>query len=84
MALLGAELLAPFVESALVADTADRSIQRAYRGAWHRRFIRRITLCRAFHHALVNPGLVDLASRLPTLAGRALARGFDWTRDRAR
>ena len=84
MALLGAELLAPFVEAAIADGTAGRTLQRTYRRAWHARFIRRITLCRAFHHALINPGLIDLASRLPKLAERALAGCFDWTRDATR
>jgi len=84
MALLGAEVLAPFVASAVAAGTAGRTLQRAYDDAWHARFIRRITLCRAFHHALLHPALIDLASRRPREAENFLARCFDWTRDRTR
>ncbi len=61
MALLGAELLAPIVLDALVQG-ADLRLSRIYEHAWHRRFDRRIRLCRLFHHALVHPGVIDGAS----------------------
>jgi hypothetical protein len=48
MALLGAEVLAPSVTADLVAYTPLAPLQRAYRAAWHRRFDRRIALCRLF------------------------------------
>jgi 2-polyprenyl-6-methoxyphenol hydroxylase-like FAD-dependent oxidoreductase len=83
MALLGAEMLAPFVARAFASPgrCADLSIQSAYHAAWHRRFDRRVRLCRAFHHALVNPWLIDAVSTLRTLAPRLLALGFTRTRD---
>jgi len=81
MALLGAEVLAPFVTRALADGAVGPAPQRAYHSAWHRRFDRRITLCRAFHHALVNPGLIDLASTFKGLAPRLLAACFAGTRD---
>jgi flavin-dependent dehydrogenase len=80
MALLGAELLAPFVERGLVSG-ADAPLRRAYQAAWHRRFDRRIRLCRLFHHALVNPSLIDLLAGWRTLAPRVLAACFERTRD---
>ena len=85
MALLGAEVLAPFVLRALAATGpgADASLQRACDAAWHRRFDRRINLCRFFHHILINPGMVDLASTIPPLARRLLALGYSQTRDPA-
>jgi flavin-dependent dehydrogenase len=81
MALLGGEVLAPFVKDALAGGRADAALQRAYAAAWHRRFDRRIRLCRLFHHVLVNPRLIDLASTFKTLAPRLLATGFELTRD---
>jgi flavin-dependent dehydrogenase len=83
MALLGAEMLAPFVARALAGARpgAGAPVQAAYDAAWHDRFDRRVRLCRAFHHALVNPLLIDAASTLRTLAPRLLALGFDRTRD---
>ena len=83
MALLGAELLDPFVRAALALGTADRRLQSEYQAAWHAKFDRRIGLCRAFHHALVNPGLIDAASVFRTLAPRVLAACFRQTRDPA-
>lgn len=83
MALLGAELLDPFVRAALALGTADRRLQSEYQAAWHAKFDRRIGLCRAFHHALVNPGLIDAASAFRTLAPRVLAACFRQTRDPA-
>ena len=84
MALLGAEVLAPFVTQALAVGSADRSLQRAYDAAWHRRFDRRIDLCRLFHHLLVNPHLIDLGSTFPALASRLLTFCFHQTRDPAK
>ena len=83
MALLGAELVAPFVQRAITEGTVGSSLQADYRSAWEARFVRRITICRIFHHALTHPGFIDLASRSPGLASKALARGFDLTRDRS-
>jgi flavin-dependent dehydrogenase len=81
MALLGSEVLAPFVTAALASGAADASIQRAYNAAWHQRFDGRIALCRLFHHVLVNPRFIDVASRFKTLAPRLLASCFASTRD---
>lgn len=83
LALLGAEMLAGFVTRALVAGAAGGDLQREYAAAWHRRFDRRIDLCRAFHHVLVNPWLVDGASAFRSLAPRLLALGYARTRDPA-
>ncbi|AGA31132.1 NAD(P)/FAD-dependent oxidoreductase [Singulisphaera acidiphila] len=82
MALLGGETLAPFVTAALAVDASLVSLQRDYRAAWHRRFDRRILLCRLFHHILINPRMIDLASAFKTLAPKLLAAGFEQTRDR--
>jgi len=81
MALLGAEMLAPFVTRALARGGADPALQREYAAAWRHRFDRRVALCRAFHHVLVNPWLVDAASSFTTIAPRLLALGFHQTRD---
>lgn len=81
MALLGAEMLAPLVTRALSEGGVNAWLQRDHDRAWHRRFDRRVSLCRAFHHALVNPWLVDAASAFRTLAPRLLALGFHQTRD---
>jgi len=81
MALLGAELLAPVVKHAIAAGGVHSATQRAYVAAWHRRFDRRISLCRLFHHALVNPDLIDLIAAFKTLAPRFLSTCFDPTRD---
>jgi hypothetical protein len=59
----------------------DGALQRAYERAWHRRFGRRIALCRAFHHALVNPWVVDLGSVMGRLGAAVMARGYDLTRE---
>lgn len=80
MALLGAELLVPFVARGLKSGVGE-SLQRAALGAWHRRFDRRVRLCRLFHHVLVNPASIDLASTLRTLAPRILAGCYQLTRD---
>jgi menaquinone-9 beta-reductase len=82
MALLGAELLVPFVERALAADLgADSGLQRDYQTAWHHRFDRRVRLCGLFHHALVHPPLIDFAAMLGQLAPRVLSACYRQTRD---
>ncbi len=82
MALLGAELLEPFIGRALVSDGgADPALQADCRAAWHRRFDRRVALCRAFHHCLVHPILIDVGSGLGSIGSRALAACFRRTRD---
>ncbi len=82
MALLGGQLLTPRVLDALVSGRAmDAPRQRAYETAWCARFDRRIHLCRAFHHALVRPSLLDAVSRLGSAAGPILAHCYRWTRD---
>jgi flavin-dependent dehydrogenase len=82
MAFLGAELLAPFAERALASPGGvDRAIQSACQFAWGRRFDRRVTFCRAFHHMLVNPVMIDLASGMGSVASRILAACFRQTRD---
>lgn len=81
MALLGAELLAPIVASAVIAGGVDPAAQRAYARAWRQRFDRRIHLCRLFHHALVNPGWVDVIASFKRIAPRLLSACFDGTRD---
>jgi flavin-dependent dehydrogenase len=86
MALLGAEMLAPFVQKALAGSKSDRcagaALQAEYADAWHRRFDRRVNLCRAYHHLLVNPAVVDVASAFQKVAGRLLSFFFEQTRDR--
>jgi flavin-dependent dehydrogenase len=81
MALLGAELLAPFLEETLAHGGADPAVQRSYEAAWHRRFDRRVRLCRLFHHILVHPSWIDLASAFPAVASRLLAAAYARTRD---
>ncbi len=81
MALLGAERLAPIVERALAAGGADLALQRLWLQTWRHHFDRRIRLCRLFHHLLVNPWLVDLASVFPRLARPLVAAGYQQTRD---
>jgi flavin-dependent dehydrogenase len=82
MALLGAELLGPFVERALSNGRGvDSAIQAEYQASWHRRFDRRVHLCRLFHHMLVHPGFVDLASSLGIVAERFLAACYRQTRE---
>ena len=83
MALLGPEILAPFVIEA-VKDGADARLQRRYEAAWNARFDRRIALCRAFHHVLVRPGLLDASRGLGRAWPRLLYAAFDLTRDRGR
>lgn len=82
MAFLGAEVIRPFVERGLVARVGvDPALQIELQRAWQRRFDRRISLCRAFHHMLVNPGFVDVASNLGKLASIFLAACYHQTRD---
>jgi hypothetical protein len=85
MALAGAEVLAAYVERALVAGPdAGRALQRAALAAWRCRFGRRVQLCRLLHHALVNPVLIDAAASLGALAPRLLSACYQHTRDRER
>jgi flavin-dependent dehydrogenase len=82
MAFLGAELVRSFVERALAGGRGvDAALQSELQASWHRRFDRRVTLCRGFHHMLVNPGVVDVASGLGAVASRFLAACFRQTRD---
>jgi 2-polyprenyl-6-methoxyphenol hydroxylase-like FAD-dependent oxidoreductase len=81
MALLGVEVLLPFLTQALVEGGASTSLQRAYVTAWHRRFDHRIRLCQAFHHLLLRPQLIDLASTFPSVSSRLLVGCFHRTRD---
>ena len=83
MALLGAEALAPFVLSGLRDGSVNESLQLAWDRAWHARFDRRVNLCRAFHHFLVRPFLLDSASSLGPLASRMLSVCYRGTRDSA-
>ena len=82
MALQGAEILAPIVEQALASGPdAASALQRAAQAGWHRRFDRRVRLCRLLHHVLVNPVLIDAAASLGALAPRLLNACFRQTRD---
>jgi menaquinone-9 beta-reductase len=83
MALLGAEMMVPFVERglALEEDGYD-SYQEACQDEWRRRFAHRIALCRAFHHFLVNPAIVDVSSRFGSAASRFLTGCYRQTRER--
>jgi hypothetical protein len=82
MALRGAEALIPFITRALVSGAGvDGAIQRDCQAAWHRRFDRRIRLCRLLHHALLNPALIDVASSLGAFPPRLLNACFRQTRD---
>jgi flavin-dependent dehydrogenase len=82
MALLGAELLGPIIERTLSSGRAfDPEVQAEVQATWHRRFDRRVRLCRAFHHMLVNPSFVDAASKFGTIASRFLAACYRQTRD---
>lgn len=81
LALLGAEMLAPYVTRALDEGGVGTILQRAYAADWHRRFNRRIMLCRAFHHILVNPWIVDAGTRFSTIAPRLLTLAYSQTRD---
>ncbi len=83
MAFLGAELLFPIVERALVEGRGvDTALQGEVQATWHRRFDRRVLLCRAFHHMLINPAFVDVGSSLGKVASNFLAACFRQTRDR--
>jgi menaquinone-9 beta-reductase len=83
MAFLGAELLMPIVERALVDRRGvDDALQAEVQATWHRRFDRRVLLCRAFHHILINPSFVDIGSVLGKVASKFLAICFLQTRDR--
>ena len=82
MALLGAEMLVPFVEKGLIEDRGDFDPFATWADRWHDRFAHRIGLCRAFHHFLVRPSLVDLASKFGPTASKALAFCYLQTRDR--
>ncbi|MEW4571256.1 NAD(P)/FAD-dependent oxidoreductase [Tautonia sp. JC769] len=84
MAMLGAEVIAPFVLRTLAQRDLDLATLRAAQRAWHARFDRRVALCRAFHHALVQPSLIDLASLLGRGGNALLSLGFTMTRDPAR
>ena len=86
MAFLGAELIRPMVERGLAAagGGVEGPLQAEVQAAWHRRFDRRVRLCRGFHHMLIHPGFVDLASGLGVVASRFLAACFRQTRDRPR
>ncbi len=81
MAMLGAELLAPFVLEALRGEGASTALQARYRASWRQRFRRRIRLCRLFHHALNHPSLIDLLSTSRTFAPRILTHCYTRTRD---
>lgn len=81
MALLGAEMLAPFVLRALTEGLANASLQREYGKTWKTRFDQRISLCRAFHHVLVNPWLLDQAAIFSKLSPLLLALSFNQSRD---
>jgi flavin-dependent dehydrogenase len=83
MALLGAELIEPFVVHAMTsgAEGATPAVQAAYARAWERRFAGRIRLCRLFHHLLIRPAIIDLAARVPAIGPDLLAAAFQWTRD---
>jgi menaquinone-9 beta-reductase len=83
MALLGAETMVPFVERGLaLGDDGSDPYQEACYDEWHRRFAHRVALCRAFHHFLVNPAIVDLSSRFGPVASRFLAACYRQTRER--
>ncbi|WP_152053641.1 NAD(P)/FAD-dependent oxidoreductase [Tautonia marina] len=84
MAMLGAEVIAPFVLRALARNDEGPAALRAAQRAWHARFDRRVTLCRAFHHALVQPSLIDVASLLGRWGNTLLSLGFAATRDPVR
>ncbi len=81
MAMLGAEVIAPFVLKALARNDMQPDTFRAAQQAWHARFDRRVMLCRAFHHALVQPSLIDTASLLGRWGNALLSFGFAATRD---
>lgn len=83
MALLDAERLADWLAQALAGGSPiDAALQRARQLAWHRRFDRRIHLCRAFHQLLVHPRLIDTGAKLPRLASWLLSACYRATRER--
>lgn len=84
MALLCGEVLVPFIKRGVSNGCVDSTIQREYETAWRKRFKRRIALCRAFHHVLTNPSLVDAGSAFSPLARRVLTACYAQTRDRTR
>ena len=82
MAFLGAELARPLVGAALAGGRGvDLALQREAQATWHARFDRRVGLCRGFHHMLIHPGFVDLASILGPAASKFLAACYRQTRD---
>lgn len=83
MALLGSEPLAAAILAALTsgAEGVTPGTQQAVQRSWRRRFDRRVNLCRLYHHLLVRPGLIDLASLTPGLARWTLAAAYHLTRD---
>ena len=82
MALLGAEASARTILDALTAGGLNADRQGAHQRAWRRRFDGRIRLCRAFHHVLVNPWIIDAAALSQAWAPRFLAYSYRKTRDR--
>ncbi len=83
MALLGAEMLVPFVERGLASgEGITKAIQAACHHEWRRRFAFRVALCRTFHHFLVNPAFVNLSAQLGPTASRFLAACYNQTRER--
>jgi flavin-dependent dehydrogenase len=83
MALLGSELLASLVREALARGVADAEIQRRWHATWRRRFGRRVALCRAYHHALVHPAILDVGAGLGGWGARLLRLAYGLTRDPA-
>ena len=81
MALLGAEMLEPYILDFLRSDTSDISQQRLYERAWHQRFDRRIHLCRALHQALVHPRLLDAVAPFRRSTSKLMAGLYQMTRD---
>jgi flavin-dependent dehydrogenase len=82
IALLGAEMLSPLIADALGAGSAfDRPFQSTWQAVWRHRFDRRVHLCRVFHHALVNPALIDFAACFGAIASRLLGACYRQTRD---
>lgn len=83
MAMLDAERLAEWLAQALAGDgPIDATLQRTRQRAWHRRFDRRIHLCRAFHQLLIHPQFVDAGAKLPRLAAWLLSACYRATRER--
>jgi flavin-dependent dehydrogenase len=80
MALLGAEQLEGGVVEVLGRGWSG-TIERRYADAWTRRFRRRIMLCRAFHHALVRPGVIDGLGLAGDASRGLLTMAYRLTRD---